>query len=183
MQAAPRQMTAPVAQALLRDGTLAGEWVLDPRKSSIRLKTKVLGLIPVRGIFREVTGEGTIYPDGRVSGTVTVAAASVDTKNTRRDKHLRSADFFDSANKPSITFTADGVQLTGQGVTVTGALTVRDATRPLSFDVATSVQGEGEIWLDAEVSINRAAFGLTWNQMGMTSMNSTLAIHVVFTRR
>jgi len=181
MQAASGQMTAPVAQALLKDGTLAGEWVLDPRNSSIRLKTKVLGLVPVNGIFREVTGKGTIYPDGRVSGTVTVAAASIETKNARRDTHLRSADFFDSANKPAITFIADGVQLTGLGVAVTGALTVRDCTRSLSFDAAASVRGDGEIWLDAEVYINRADFGLTWNQMGMASMNNTLAIHVVFT--
>jgi polyisoprenoid-binding protein YceI len=45
---------------------------------------------------------------------------------------------------------------------VTGALTVRDHTRPLSFDAAASAQGDGEIWLDAEVHINRADFGLTW---------------------
>jgi polyisoprenoid-binding protein YceI len=183
MQATSGQMTAPVLQALLKDGTLAGEWVLDPRNSSIRLQTKIMGLVPVHGIFREVTGKGTVYPDGGVSGTVTVAAASIDTKNTRRDTHLRSADFFDSGSKRDITFTADGIRLTDRGVAVTGALTVRDCTRPLSFDAATSVQGDGEIWLDAKVYINRADFGVTWNQMGMVSMNNTLAIHVVFTRR
>jgi polyisoprenoid-binding protein YceI len=183
MQAASGQMTAPVVQALLKDGTLAGEWALDARNSSIRLKAKVFGLVPVHGTFREVTGKGTVSPDGGVSGTLRVAAASIDTKNTRRDTHLRSADFFDSANKPDITFTADGIRLTGQGVAMTGALTVRDRTRPLYFDAATSVQGDGEIWLDAEVHINRADFGLTWNQMGMVSMNNTVAIHAVFTRR
>jgi polyisoprenoid-binding protein YceI len=183
MQATSGQTTAPVVQALLKDGTLAGEWVLDPRNSSIRLQTKILGLVPVHGIFREVTGKGTVHPDGGVSGTVTVAAASVDTKNTRRDTHLRSADFFDSGQSPHITFTADGIRLTGRGVAVTGGLTVRDCTRPLSLDAVTSVQGDGEIWLDAKVYINRADFGLTWNQMGMVSMNNTLAIHLVFTRR
>jgi polyisoprenoid-binding protein YceI len=49
---------------------------------------------------------------------------------------------------------------------VTGALTVRDRTHPLSFDAAASVRGNGEVWLDAEVHVNRAGFGLTWNQMG-----------------
>jgi polyisoprenoid-binding protein YceI len=142
-----------------------------------------MGLIPVNGVFREVSGNGTVSPDGEVSGTVTVAAASIDTKNTRRDTHLRSTDFFDSGNNPDITFTADGIRPSGQDVAVTGALTVRDRTRPLSFDAAASVQGDGEIWLDAEVHVNRADFGLTWNLMGMASMNNTLTIHAVFTRR
>jgi polyisoprenoid-binding protein YceI len=183
MQAPSGQMTAPVVQALLKDGALAGEWVLDPRKSSIRLKSSIMGgLVRVTGVFREVSGNGTVSPDGRVSGTVTVAAASIDTKNTRRDTHLRSADFFDSGNNPDITFTADGIRPSGQGVAVTGALTVRDRTRPLSFDAAASVQDDGEIWLDAEVRISRADFGLTWNQMGMVSVNNTLTVHAVFTR-
>ena len=60
----------------------------------------------------------------------------------------------------------DGIRPSGRGAAVTGALTVRDRTRPLSFDAAASVQGDGEIWLDAEVHINRAGFGLIWNQMG-----------------
>ena len=184
MQASSGQMTAPPLQALLKDGALAGQWVLDPRKSSIRLRSRTIaGLIPVNGVFREVRGTGAVSGDGKVSGTLTVAAASVDTKNTRRDTHLRSADFFDSASYPDITFTADGIRPSGQGVAVTGALTVRGQTRPLSFDAAASVQGDGEIWLDAEVRINRADFGLTWNQLGLVSMNNTLTIHAVFTRR
>src|SRR5215472_7284550 len=177
MQATSRQMTAPQLQALLKDGALAGDWVLDPGKSSIRLKTKIMGLVPVTGVFRDVSGNGTVSADGEASGTVTVAAASIDTKNTRRDTHLRSADFFDSGNNPDITFTADGIRPSGQGgVTVTGALTVRGRTRPLSFDAAASVPGDGEIWLDARARINRADFGLTWNLLGMASMHNTLTI-------
>jgi polyisoprenoid-binding protein YceI len=184
MQAPSGHVTAPALQALLTDGTLAGTWVLDPRKSTIRLKTRsVWGMIPVHGVFREVSGNGTISPDGEVSGALTVATASIDTKNTRRDTHLRSADFFDSDSNPDITFSADGIRLSGQGAAVTGALTIRGRTRPLSFVAAASVQGGSEIWLDAEVRVNRADFGVTWNQMGMVSMNSTLAIHAVFTRR
>jgi polyisoprenoid-binding protein YceI len=112
-----------------------------------------------------------------------VAAASIDTKNTRRDTHLRSADFFDNGNNPDITFTMDGIRPSGQGATVTGALTMRGRTRPLAFDAAASVQGDGEILLDAEVHINRADLGLTWNLMGMAGVNNTLTIHAVFTRR
>ena len=184
MQATSGQITAPALEALLKGGTLAGEWVLDPGKSSIRLKNKSMwGLVPVNGVFRELSGSGTVSPDGEVSGTLTVAAASIDTKNARRDRHLRSADFFDSANNPDITFTMDGIRPSGQAVAVTGALTVRDRTQPLTFDAAASVRGDGEIWLDAEVRLDQADFGLTWNLMGTVSWHNTLTIHAVFTRR
>ena len=182
MAAPSGQMTAPVVQALLEDGTLSGQWTLDPGRSGIRLASKVMGLIPVNGVFREVGGNGTVAPDSEVSGAVTIAAASIDTKQTRRDTHLRSADFFDTGNYADITFTADSVRPSGQGVAVTGALTVRGRTRPLSFDAAPSVHGDGEIWLDARVRINRADFGLTWNLLGMVSAASTITIHAVFTR-
>jgi polyisoprenoid-binding protein YceI len=183
MQAPSGPMTAPV-QALLADGALTGEWALDPGQSSIRLKNRSMwGLIRVNGVFREVRGNGSVYPDGQVGGTITVVATSIDTKNTRRDTHLRSADFFDTASHPDITFTADGIQPSGQGVAVSGALTVRGRTRLLAFEAAASVQGDGEIWLDAEVQVNRADFGLTWNVMGLVSMENTVTIHAVFTRR
>jgi polyisoprenoid-binding protein YceI len=141
------------------------------------------GLLRVHGVFREVSGNGTVALNGEVTGTITVAAASVDTKNTRRDTHLRSADFFDSDNHPDITFTADGIRPSGQGVAVTGALTVRDRTRPVSFEAAAAVPGDGEVWLDAEIPVNRADFDLTWNLMGLISMNNALTVHAVFTRR
>ena len=183
MQAPSAQTTAPALQALLEDGALAGEWVLDPRKSSIGLKSSVMGLIPVKGVFREVRGKGTVSADGAVSGTVRVSAASIDTENTRRDTHLRSTDFFDSDNNPDITFIVDGIRPSGESVAVTGALTVRDRTRPLSFEAAASVLGDGEIWLDAEIHVNRGDFGLAWNFLGMASMNNILTIHAVFTQR
>ena len=183
MQAPSGQMTAPALQALLTDGALAGEWVLDPRTSSIRLKTKSLGLVPVNGVFREVSGNGAVSVHGEVSGTLAVAAASIDTKNARRDTHLRSADFFDSGNHPDVTFTADRFRPSGQDVTVSGVLTVHGRARPLSFGAAATFHGDGEIWLDAEVRVNRADFGLTWNLMGTVSMNNTLTIHAVFTQR
>lgn len=184
MQVPAGQMTAPSLQSLSKDGALAGEWVLDPRRSGIRLKNPSLGgLVPVTGVFREVSGHATVAPDGQVRGTLTVATASIDTKNRRRDRHLRSSSFFDSENSPDITFTADGVRPSGEGVTVTGKLTVRGQTRPVSFDAAASVQGDGEVWLDAVVHINRADFGMTWNVLGLASMHNTLTVHAVFTRR
>lgn len=184
MPAPSGQTGEPSVQSLLEGGNLAGEWVLDPAKSSIRLKSRATwGLTPVNGVFGKVSGDGSVTADGAVSGTVKVAAGSVETKNAQRDAHLRSVDFFDSDNYPDITFTADGIRPSGQGAAVTGTLTVRDQTRPLSFDTVASVQGDGEIWLDAQVRVNRADFGLTWNQIGMASVHNTLTIHAVFTRR
>jgi polyisoprenoid-binding protein YceI len=137
MQAPPGKLPGPVLLALLKEGTLAGDWVLDPRRSSVRLKSRsVWGLVPVNGVFREVSGSGTVSRNGSASRILTVAAASIDTGNTQRDTHLRSADFFDSANHPDITFTAGRIRPSGAGVAVTGALTVRDRTRPLSFGPA-----------------------------------------------
>jgi polyisoprenoid-binding protein YceI len=90
-----------------------------------------------------------------VSGVITVAAAAIDTKNTRRDTHLRSADFFDSDNFPAVTFTAEGIRPSGQGVTVTGPLTVHDHSRPITFDATAAVHRSGGVALDAEVRIER----------------------------
>jgi polyisoprenoid-binding protein YceI len=183
MPASSGRMRAAAVGALLEDAALAGDWVLDRARSSVRLKSRSMwGLAAVNGVFHDVSGNGTVSPEGEVSGTVTVAAASIDTGNTRRDQHLRSADFFDSASHPDIIFTAGGIRASAQGAAVTGALTVRGRTLPLCFDAAASVQDDGEIWLDAEVRINRADFGLTWNRRGMASMHNTLTIYTVFTR-
>jgi polyisoprenoid-binding protein YceI len=139
------------------------------------------GLATVKGVFRQVGGNGAVTAAGEVSGTITAAAASIDTNNKRRDEHLRSADFFDADNYPDITFHVDGIRPSGESATVAGGLTVRTATKKISFDVRVSAP-DSEVWLDAEVQINRADFGLMWNQMGMASMENTITIHAVFIR-
>lgn len=186
MQAPSGQLIARpprATRALLDDGALVGDWVLDPRRTSIRLKNRSSWgpVPPVQGFFREVSGNVAVSPGGEVSSTITVAAASIDTENAWRDTHLRSPDFLDSDHHPLITFTGDGIRPSGEGVTVTGALTVRGRTRPLSFDATASVRGDGEIWLDALVCVKQADFGLTWNMLGLVLMDSTLTIHAVFT--
>jgi polyisoprenoid-binding protein YceI len=181
MPAPSGQLATAAWQARLKDGSLAGEWALDPRQSSIRLTSKLMGLVKVSGVFGEVSGTATVGPDGAISGTATVATVSIDTRNTRRDTHLRSADFFDSDHHPDLVFRADSVRLSGHGATVTGALTIRGETRPLSFDAVVAGRDDGEVRLDAEVPINRADFGLNWNVMGLASMMATVTIHATFT--
>ena len=177
------QLTASALQTLVQDGTLTGSWALDPSRSQIQLETRhTWGLRPIHGVFGQVTGNGTVTADGRVTGTLTVAARSIDTKSKMRDKDLRSAKLFDVASHPDITYTVDGMQAAGGGVRVTGSLTVRGHTRPLSFGAKVST-AKDEVRLDAEVPVNRAEFGLTYNPMRMTSMNNTIVVHAVFTRR
>jgi polyisoprenoid-binding protein YceI len=178
------QITPSTLMELVRDGKLAGSWTLDPARSEIGLKSKSMwGMVSVKGVFREVAGSGTVSATGDVAGTVTVAAASVDTKMKKRDEHLRSADFFDVTSHPHITFAVEQVTPSGAGVSVTGALTVRDRTRPVSFLARVSGFDEARVELDGEVQVNRADFGLTWNQLGMASVHNTITVHAVFTRQ
>lgn len=176
------QLTSAAVQASLAGGEFAGSWTLDPARSEVQLKTRhTWGLLPLNGVFGEVSGNGAVTAAGDVTGTVTVAAESVATKNKQRDKHLRSADFFDIANHPHLVFAVDGITPADGGVRVTGSLTVRDRTRPVSFD-ATVSSADGEVALDGEIPVNRADFGLTWNWLGIASMHSTIVVHAVFTR-
>jgi polyisoprenoid-binding protein YceI len=167
----------PIAQ-------LTGEWILDPARTTISLLSKSMaGLARVKGAFGQVTGEGTVTDTGQVGGVLTIAAASIDTKNKKRDKHLRSADFFDTGKYPDITFSVDGIQQAGEKVTITGTLRVRDRDRSLTFDGTAAFRGDGEVWLDAVVPVNRADFGMTWNFLGTVAMNVTITVHTVLTRR
>jgi polyisoprenoid-binding protein YceI len=178
------QSAPTAAQELLKDGKLTGSWALDPARAEIGLKSKSMwGMLAVKGVFREVTGSGTVSAAGDVAGTVTVAAGSIDTKVKKRDEHLRSAHFFDVANTPDITFVAEQVTPSGEGVTVTGALTVRDRTRPVSFPARVTVLDGTHVELDGELQVNRSDFGLTWNQLGMVSVHNTITVHAVFTRQ
>ena len=164
------QMTASALEAMLKDATLAGSWTLDASRSTIGLRSKSMwGLAPVKGVFRQVSGTGAVSPAGEVSGTITVAAASVDTKNKRRDKHLRSADFFDTENHRYATFRSTRVEDHGDGeFTLQGDLTIRDVTRPVSLNgeylgSQVSPWGDTRVGFSAETEVSRKDWGLEWN--------------------
>jgi polyisoprenoid-binding protein YceI len=177
-------MTALSGSGVLSKARLGGAWALEPGQSDIRLRaTSFWGLVAVKGRFTGITGNGAVSHDGQVSGSLRVAAASIDTKNAKRDKHLRSPDFFDVDNYPEITLAVDGVELSGPAVCITGTLTVRGRTRPVTIDAVASVQSESEIQVDAAVHINRADFGMTWNWHQSMSMDNTITVHAVFARR
>src|SRR5579859_4140427 len=123
------QLTSAALQAHLSDGSLSGRWTLDSTRSSAALRTKSLwGLVPIKGVFRQIEGEGEVAADGTVTGRVSLATASLDTKNNKRDVHLRSDDFFSSDTHSSIVFDLTGTEPSGEGVTLSGTITVRGQT-------------------------------------------------------
>jgi polyisoprenoid-binding protein YceI len=182
MTSSPSTIDATV-RARLSDGSLAGTWRLDSPRSAVRLRSKsVWGLVPVKGKFAQVSGQGVISPAGVVTGSIRVASASIDTKNKKRDAHLRSADFFNSDVHPDITFTVDHVDLREEGASAVGTLEVAGRKHPLEMPMSAAASGDNTLELDAETQVDRSDFGLTWNQLGMASMKNTITIHAVFIR-
>src|SRR5258708_4186024 len=113
------QQTAAELREQLASGSLAGSWTLDPARSTATLRSKSMwGLAPVKGVFRELEGSGKVSLTGEVTGRIALATGALDTKNTKRDTHLRSADFFLSDKYPAITFSLDKLVPAGGGVTV-----------------------------------------------------------------
>lgn len=179
----PQNPSTATLQDQLAGGALAGDWTLDPARSTATLKSKsVWGLVPVNGVFRDLEGSGSVSPTGEVTGQLAVATGSLDTKNAKRDTHLRSDAFFLSEKYPAITFSLEKATLADAGATVSGTLTVRDRSQPISFPVTATASGDGTVVLDATVPVDRSEYGLLWNQLGMASMKNTVTIHAVFTR-
>ncbi len=146
-------------------------WVIDPAHTVIEFSAKHMMITTVRGRFTRFNGELTIDEEqlerSRVEGTV--ETASVDTGETNRDAHLRSADFFEPERYPLMTFRSTGITRSGKGrYQVTGEMTIKGATRPVTFEVTDEGHSK-DPWgnmrwgLSADTVINRKDFGLTWN--------------------
>jgi polyisoprenoid-binding protein YceI len=144
---------------------------LDAGGSTVSISHKTFwGLAKVRGSFSKLSGSAEILADGSARGRFEIDAASIDTKNAQRDKHLRSADFFNAADHPQIV--VDLTQAAAQGsdgVATTGTLTVAGQAGPLSLTATITEATEQAITLRAEADIDRADFGMGWNRLGMIS--------------
>ncbi|MEU7417596.1 YceI family protein [Streptomyces antibioticus] len=157
-----------------------GTWQLDASASAVALKHRTMwGLVAVKGAFASVAGGGEVGPDGSATGTLTLDVTSLDTKNAKRDTHLRSADFFDAENHPEITYVVRTAELDGADtVRVTGQLTVRGISRPHTLTARVERADGDAVTLAAEFTVDRDEFGLGWNQLGMmrglTAVTATL---------
>ncbi|MFB6872543.1 YceI family protein [Streptomyces sp. NPDC056323] len=166
---APATTIAPAVDPAL--AALTGEYTIDPAHSSIGFTVRHAMVTNVRGSFGE--HEGTLKLDGsnpaNSTASIDVRIASVDTGIADRDGHLVSGDFFDAEKFPLMTFrSTQAEQLGGDTYRVTGDLTIKDVTRPLSIDLefngsATDVYGNERVGFEGSTNILRSDWGLTWN--------------------
>ncbi len=146
-----------------------GTYTIDPSHTEIGFTVRHAGISKVRGQFTDFAGDITVaenFADSAVN--VTIQSASVDTRDENRDNHLRSADFWDSENKPTWTFVSTGVEGTGEEFTVRGDLTINGVTKPASLEVeyngaATDPFGNKRVGFSASTEVSRKDFDLTWN--------------------
>jgi len=151
----------------------ASVWEIDPAHTSAQFAIRHLMVSTVRGDFRKVSGKVNLDDQDVTKSTVdaTIDVASIDTGIAKRDDHLRSADFFDVAKYPTMTFKSKKIQKgSGDGnYKITGDLTLRGVTKEVVLDFegnlkpVKSPQGKTLIGGMATTKINRKDFGLTWN--------------------
>ena len=148
--------------------TLTGTYDLDTTHSTVGFTVRHAMVTKVRGNFNDFEATLTVNQENPTESKVeaTVETGSVDTRNADRDAHLRTPDFFDTDNHPQMTFasTAFDVDASGNG-TVTGDLTIKGTTKPVTFDVETfGVEedpfGNTRLGFEARTEINRKDFGI-----------------------
>lgn len=151
--------------------SLTGDYAVDPSHTDIGFAVRHAMISKVRGSFSRFHGTGHLDAEdpSRSSLELTIDATSIDTRNADRDAHLRSSDFLDVENHPEIRFVSTSVeQLEGDRYRITGDLTIKDVTRPVSFELSYTGDvidpfGNQRIGLEGGTSIDRRDWGLTWN--------------------
>lgn len=146
-------------------------WTIDPTHSSVEFSVKHMMFATAKGRFSDVKGTITLDNENVANSSVEVeiGAASVDTRDAKRDEHLKSADFFDVESHPTLTFTSTRVEPAGgSDLKVTGDLSMHGVTKEVVLDTefngqGTNPWGQGVISYTAHTKINRKDFGLNWN--------------------
>ncbi|WP_426667775.1 YceI family protein [Mucilaginibacter sp. McL0603] len=157
------------------------KWSIDPTHSEVQFKVKHLVISTVSGFFRSF--EGSVETDGdnfeHAKIDFSIDINSVDTNQTQRDEHLKSAEFFDAAKYPHIKFKSTSLTKTGEDqYDLKGDLTIRDVTKSVTLDVefggsADDFYGNTKAGFEITGKINRKVFGLNWN--GITEAGSIVA--------
>src|SRR5690606_31065355 len=167
----PEEQAVPLYRTI-KKRIMATTWKLDPTHSEVAFKVKHLVITTVTGYFRSFDGTVvTENEDDFTTGKVdfTIETGSIDTNQSQRDEHLKSADFFDAANHPQLKFTSTSIEEKGDDEFVLrGDLTIGDVTKPIKFDVeygGTVTDDDGNFKAGFEVSgkISRKEYNLTWN--------------------
>ncbi len=148
-----------------------GTWDIDPAHTRVGFSAKHAMVATVRGQFAQFSGSLTLDGASPASSSaqLTIDAASIATGNDDRDAHVRSADFLDVENHPTLTFASAAVRPTGgDDFVMVGDLTIRGTTVPVELEVelegvATDPFGNERIGFSGQTTISRKEFGLTWN--------------------
>lgn len=146
------------------------QWTLDSDHAEVEFAVKHLMISTVKGRFKQFSGTGRTAADGTLEAvSMAIDAASIDTNAKQRDEHLRSPDFFAAAAHPTLTFTSTNVKQRGSDVTITGDLTIRGVTKPVTLTgdytaPTTDPWGKPRAALAVSGKINRRDWGLAWNQ-------------------
>lgn len=148
-------------------------WAIDKSHTSIEFSVRHLGLASVKGTFHEVRGEVELDEQDltKSAGRVEIDVASIDTRDEGRDNHLRSADFFDAEQFPTMTFESRSItHLHGDRYEVEGDLTIRGVSHPLTLQAEVTEfivdpWGMRRVAVSVEGEINRTQWGMTFNQV------------------
>jgi polyisoprenoid-binding protein YceI len=158
---------------------LAGtHWRLDQSASHAEFRVPHFwGLVTVKGRFERLDGRLDIDENHRRDMTLTIDAASLRTGNRQRDRHLRSADFFDADNHPEMTFRATRVTAAGEGrVHIEGDLEV--AGHRVALDLEATIQHAGDhLDIETATTVDQRRLGMRWSPLGMTKASTTLTVH------
>lgn len=141
-------------------------YIVDKVHSEVGFKVRHI-FTPVRGRFTDYAGTFLLDKEKPEASSVTftIKAASIDTANENRDKHLRSDDFFAVEKNPEITFKSTEIKATGKDkYAVTGDLTMRGVTKKVTLNVGFLGFGGEKAGFEADVVLNRKDFGVNWNK-------------------
>ena len=167
-----RSTLAALALVAFASPAAAQTWTIDTAHSTASFSVRHMMVSNVHGRFGKV--EGTVVYDGSnigaVSATATIDSTTITTDNEKRDAHLKSADFFDVAGYPTITFKSKRSEVVGKGkFKLVGDLTMRGKTKEVVLDVdgptdPVTVQNSQRIGATATTTINRQDFGVSWSR-------------------
>ena len=154
-----------ITDVLRSTGIPTGTWTIDPSHSEVGFTARHL-MSKVRGLFESF--EGTITTGETPGATATIDLNSINTRDEQRDGHLRSKDFFDVENSGQMSFRSTRVEEGGSGLLVTGDLTIKGVTRPVTLDVEvlgtdSDPWGGTRIGLEGTTEISRKEFGVDFN--------------------
>ena len=146
----------------------ADNYKIDPAHSSVGFSVRHMGVSNVKGHFDEFVGSLVLDNGSIQAATATIQVKSVNTGIERRDNHLRTADFFEAAKYPEITFKTKKVEKSGDQTILIGDFTMRGVTKELRLPVTLSgpvkdPQGNTRIGLEAKATVNRKDYGMKFN--------------------